>query len=70
MSHTLGPWKVYTNVGQSGKDDARLIAAAPDLLSACEGVCDWWLREGRDQFVGAPAAIFMMRAAIEKAEDK
>lgn len=49
-------------------EDARLIAAAPELLEACKEVEAWWLREGKENFVGAPVGIFMLRAAIAKAE--
>ena len=48
--------------------NARLIAAAPELLEACKAVEEWWLREGKHEFLGAPAGIFMLRAAIQKAE--
>ncbi len=47
--------------------NARLIAAAPDLLAACEAVEEWWLREGMNLFGGAPGCVFMVRSAIPKA---
>jgi hypothetical protein len=52
---------------QAVREAARLMDAAPDLYAACEAVVEWWLREGHEQFLGAPAAIFMARAALAKA---
>ena len=55
-------------IGARMEADARLIAAAPELLEACKEVEAWWLREGKNEFIGAPAGMFMLRAAIQKAE--
>lgn len=43
--------------------DARLMAAAPELLSACRAALDWFESVGAD---GAPLPT--VRAAIAKAE--
>jgi len=45
--------------------NARLIAAAPDLLAACEAVLDMVESEGRD--TGRGGAFSDMRDAIAKA---
>lgn len=37
-----------------GEANARLIAAAPDLLAALEGMLKWW---GRETFKATPEAI-------------
>lgn len=47
--------------------NARLIAAAPCLLEACEAIEAWWLETGQHGQLGAPAAVFMARAAVAKA---
>lgn len=46
-----------------GLEDARLIAAAPDLLEALEGVCDMLKALGRD----SGGAYEQARSAIAKA---
>lgn len=50
--------------------NARLIAAAPDLLAAAKNIEQWWLDIGMSEFGGAPHAIFAIRAAIAKAEGR
>jgi hypothetical protein len=48
--------------------NARLIAAAPAMLSALKAIEDWWLSEGMHSFTGAPFAMFAAREAIAKVE--
>lgn len=74
-----GPAQVYfmprdTADRQRALNDARLIAAAPELLKALEGCIEWLeaLREA-DEFIvieNAPAGISLLaaRAAIAKAK--
>ena len=59
---TPGPWKFCVR-----KDS---IAAAPGLYEAAKAIEEWWLLEGQHAFSGAPAAMFMLRAAIAKAEGR
>lgn len=47
--------------------NAHLIAAAPDLYAALEAVEEWWLTDMMHKMDGAPACIFMARAALAKA---
>ncbi len=78
-AHTPGPWTVevhdiFTNVeapmftvaADVSNDDARLIAAAPDLLAALKGIMDYAATGARvsdvdtteqPQFVNAYAAL-------------
>lgn len=49
---------------RSGKEMAE------EMLKACRAVEEWWLREGKNQYIGAPAAIFMVRAVVAKAEGR
>lgn len=44
--------------------NARLIAAAPDLLAACKGILTSWDNGG----VNCERAMALVRAAIDKAE--
>ena len=46
--------------------NARLIAAAPDLLDACESVIDWWEEHENDGQV-IPGHIQACMAAVKKA---
>ena len=52
------------------RDDANLIAAAPNLLEACKTACNVLaainLRE--PEWLGVPMAILKLQAAIAKAE--
>lgn len=50
--------------------NARLIAAAPDMLAAMKAVEEWWLGEEMGHHTGAPYAIFAICAAIAKAEGR
>ena len=51
------------------KANARLIAAAPDLLAACKAVDDAWTGGENGDWRGAlDRALGMARAAIAKAE--
>jgi hypothetical protein len=53
------------------KADATLMAASPEMLAALKAVEKWWLEvEMASGRTGAPAAIFMVRSAIEKAEGR
>ena len=47
-----------------------LHVAAPELLEALEGIEKWWVEVGQYLYVGAPAEIFNVRAAIRKAKDQ
>ena len=66
-SNILGSWTVYYGLGESTHNqvcqadyhDARLIAAAPDLLAACEAVLD--------DTTPIVEAIAACRAAVAKA---
>ena len=76
--HTPGPWTVdrlciqapdgnvaLVNLARASDADARLIAAAPDLLEACKGVYD------EHEHDHAPRQCFVcdkLAAAIAKAE--
>ena len=76
MSHTPGPWNVYAldwrSVEAMGRvvadvrtsdDDARLIAAAPDLLAALEQV----VALAGGVVVREPGLLAECRAAIARA---
>jgi hypothetical protein len=91
--HTLGPWTVeddkrfdhiraanrqYVAVTYTGNPaDAHLIAAAPDLLAALQGVMpivERWMRECDEKYgdgwlylAGTPTALDEARAALAKA---
>lgn len=79
MSHTPGPWKsVYAGVDtavfseddrtficRAAHDEARLIAAAPDLLAVCKAVAGVFL-DIEDRPLYAQKCL----AAIAKAEGK
>ena len=83
MNYTPGPWKVegvdiyapapanvrphIARVIYGGKSDARLIAAAPDLLEALTDLVGGCGKEG-DLFSGE--AMAKARLAIAKAEGK
>lgn len=74
QAHTLGPWTVFIDDGKwfrirfdgtrdalenEAEANARLIAAAPDLLAACEGLIAAWGTED-------PAFVYVAEAAIKK----
>jgi hypothetical protein len=82
MNHTPGPWEYdgKFRVGIPHKDgwtgfrtnpnDARLIAAAPELLAACKAVAEFY---GINKDMGSPLEWDLgrkVRAAIAKAEGK
>lgn len=53
-----------------GKSDAQLIAAAPELLAACEAFIDMWHRAGplgSHQFEKFDGVVRMAKMAIGKA---
>ncbi len=79
MSHTLGPWKSYgpvvtanemriaqTHFGDNCEADARLIAAAPDLLDRCQRLMPL-LNNCKGYVDVVDEAIDLMRSAINKA---
>jgi hypothetical protein len=94
MKHTPGPWNEVTvgnqqrlivseangtNVAVSyDKKDARLIAAAPELLESCKEWLDIWIYirdtspnvEIPDTFNGSTDACGRLRASIAKAEGR
>ena len=58
----------YDPQDQPADDRARLIAAAPELLEACEYVADWIDRMAEDEEPdGHDGAHTTLRAAIAKA---
>jgi len=78
------PYNVWTIVGNTDADerkqstiattitddaDARLIAAAPELLEACEALMTRFVGDGNSQNCAGPAgaAADKARAAIQKA---
>ncbi len=66
MRFTLGPWTVHVAIvtlchGEKG----RLIAAAPDLLAACQAALDWYGPDG-DHITDPERGRLL--AAIAKAE--
>jgi hypothetical protein len=85
VTHTPGPWRytstarvVMAGLGvrvatirdcdESGAN-ARLIAAAPDLLAACKGAVDHLRSFSQEDNTGAiTAALEAVEAAIAKAE--
>ncbi len=77
MSHTPGPWAVIANADlpktmqvihvSDVEANASLIAAAPDLLEACEQV-KLWAEEG-DPFV-AEDVLPIIEDAIAKATNQ
>ena len=45
----------------------RVIEAAPELFKAAVAVEEWWLLEGMHELDGAPACMYMIRAALSRA---
>jgi hypothetical protein len=84
MSHTPGPWKIACESGDwfatlndyapipATEANARLIAAAPDLLEALRDVIGWVPGGAAEMWhTDAPTkAVERARAAIAKAEGK
>ncbi len=67
------PYKIIAKLGfgygrKDNVEHARMIAATSDLLKACKEVERWWLEGEMQNHDGAPAAIFLVREAIAKAE--
>jgi hypothetical protein len=61
---------VITDVQEAGLANARLIAAAPDLLEACEAFLEKWQRQGLDanlQLEKFDTLARQMEAAVEAA---
>lgn len=48
--------------------NARLIAAAPDLLAVCEGLVAWWKADGISGNATLDALSDKARAAVAKAK--
>lgn len=46
--------------------DARLIAAAPELLAACEAIAKWWHTRGIEGTAATDELAAMARHAIAK----
>lgn len=76
--HVPGSWKVENGrswIASQVSDEkaARLIAAAPDLLAALEGIMGWWVNalpvNGEEDEM-PPPLFDASRAAIAKAEGK
>ena len=56
---------------EQAEANARLMAAAPDLLAACKDTLDYWETTGfADCDEGCDCIVDQMRAAIAKAEGK
>jgi hypothetical protein len=86
VSHTKGPWRangngVHTETGQCVAlgymdpmeqrwDDARLIAAAPELLEACKGFVEQFGPYEDDSDKDTRRLLGEMKAAIAKAEGR
>lgn len=47
--------------------NARVIVAAPTMLTAIEHFEAWWQEVGQVSFNGAPACVFALREAAAKA---
>jgi hypothetical protein len=55
---------------EPGAANAHLIAAAPDLLVACKEIERWWVEEMHWQDGAPVGSMFLLRAAIAKAEGR
>lgn len=58
----------YKHVDEFNLADARLIAAAPELLAAVKGLLHLYEQLGSPDFNAAMVAFYDAHAAIEKAE--
>jgi len=78
--HTPGPWTLsggnYAIITKDGElvpvinlANARLIAAAPELLATLKEVCEWYLKVG-SAYHPTPAQIQRAMAVVDKAEGK
>ncbi len=66
---------VHTRSGENARESERLIAAAPQLLAACEKLLDLWRRAGplgSSQMEKIEAAVHMAQVAVDavSAEDE
>jgi hypothetical protein len=59
--------EVFDAEADQGEADARLIAAAPDLLAALDGICDNAIGNAAGSFNVGVGRINAARAAIAKA---
>lgn len=80
-THTPGPWKIHQHQIFSGsskladlsfRDDenanARLIASAPDLLSALEFLLADYIAIDGEELTGSAIPVEKARAALRKAK--
>lgn len=65
--HLAKVYDCYLPGDGDGDANARLIAAAPDMLAALEAMRDAWDMEGRESVRARGEAMTAIRAAIAKA---